>query len=146
MGCYLPAKLRVSAAILMKEFVLSPLAAASCGSAPEAARFKGGDVLVTGQISVVDAPCPDIRHFSVGPLQTSVGSEISLRASVSIDLDGGGNVSVRWSGTGGDVADPDLPTTTYTCKTAGEHQIMLTARLGNCERVETVKVKCVPAS
>ena len=86
--------------------------------------------------------CPEITLVFVAPLQTAVGDRIDLSAEAT-DPDGD-VVTYRWRGTGGTVAEPMAPNTTYTCKARGTQtlSIQVSDRRG-CTKSEVVTVTCV---
>jgi hypothetical protein len=97
-----------------------------------------GTAFLQGDVSM--RVCPDIRYYTVAPLQTSVGGSLELRVAASND---GGPVAIRWSGTGGEIDDPSAEETTYVCTAPGKQRITVTAFGVACERSQQIDVRCV---
>jgi hypothetical protein len=107
----------------------------SCKRAP-----RYGGVRVNGKLNI----CADLMQAVVSPLQTSVGNDIDLSA-IANDEEGDA-IQYAWSGTGGNIADPNAASTTYTCSEAGEQSITIVISdddFENCMDEWTVPVTCV---
>jgi hypothetical protein len=78
-----------------------------------------GGVRVNGEFNV----CAVVKESVVKPLQTSVGNDIDLSA-MGEDAEGD-DITYIWSGTGGDVDDPNAMDTTYTCEEVGKHSVTI---------------------
>jgi hypothetical protein len=88
--------------------------------------------------------CPGIESIEVTPLETRVGTTITLRSAAS-DIDNAPHpLTYSWSATAGSIAAPDQPNTTFTCTTAGTATIMLTISDGDCPDSRSVPVTCSP--
>ncbi len=68
-----------------------------------------GGVRIDGKLNV----CAELGKVVVGPLQTSQGSAIDVRAGGS-DAEGDA-VAYRWTAIGSSFADPNDAETTFTC-------------------------------
>ncbi|MFW2389189.1 MAG: PKD domain-containing protein, partial [Polyangiales bacterium] len=79
-----------------------------------------GAVNVNGKFNL----CAQLHKVVVSPLRTSVGSDIDLSA-LGEDVEGD-PISYSWTGTGGSIADPSAPATTYTCAEAGGQTVTVT--------------------
>jgi hypothetical protein len=79
-----------------------------------------GGVRVNGKFNV----CAVVNESVVKPLQTSVGNDIDLSA-MGEDAEGD-DITYIWSGTGGDIDDPNAMDTTYTCEDVGQHSVTIT--------------------
>jgi cysteine-rich repeat protein len=89
--------------------------------------------------------CPRIESYSVGPLETAVGSSITLSAAV-VDPEGD-PWSLSWTAsTGSVVASSDSLQAEYQCTVAGQHTLTLSlAGSANCEaETKQIEVRCVP--
>jgi hypothetical protein len=78
-----------------------------------------GGVRVNGKFNV----CAVVNESVVKPLQTSVGNNIELSA-MGEDAEGD-NIRYIWSGTGGDIDDPNAMDTIYTCEEAGKQTVTI---------------------
>jgi hypothetical protein len=88
--------------------------------------------------------CPGIDSIEVTPLETRVGTSITLRSSAS-DIDNAPQpLTSLWSTTLGSIAAPDQPNTTYTCTGPGTATITLTITDGDCPDTRSVPVTCSP--
>jgi hypothetical protein len=101
-----------------------------------------GSVRVNGKVNI----CAELIKAVVSPLQTSVGYDIDLRAGAA-DEDGDA-VEYSWTGTGGTIADPSAPSTTYTCDEVGQQSVSVTVSddgFNHCMDGWTVQVNCYEA-
>jgi len=86
--------------------------------------------------------CPGVDSIEVTPLETRVGSSITLRSAAS-DVDNAPQpLTYLWSATAGAIAAPDQPNTTFTCTAAGMATITLTISDGDCTDSRSVPVTC----
>lgn len=94
------------------------------------------DVTVSSDL----ASCPLITSVSTLPGETALGTRVALEATLSR------SAAVRWTGTGGTIAEPSLLATWFRCERAGTH--VLTVRLVGvaavCEDAARVEVTCTP--
>lgn len=98
-----------------------------------------GDVRVNGKFNI----CAELLKAVVSPLQTSVGNAIDLSA-MAADADGDA-IEYAWTGTGGSIAEPNAPSTTYTCDEIGNQAITVTVsddEFRHCVDDWTVPVTC----
>jgi hypothetical protein len=85
---------------------------------------------------------PELTAVFVAPLQTGVGSTITLSARAQ-DPDGD-LVTYLWTGTGGKIDQPRAADTTYTCKDKGTHAVAIVARdPGGLTAVSVIAIACV---
>ena len=119
---------------------LAFVTAAACTGWEEVEFHGSRDGLLSVHADASLKSCPDIHYYTVSPLQTSVGSTLSLRVSAS---SAAGAVVVRWSGTGGTIKDPSAFETTYRCEQAGPQTIELNVRGNSCARTQRVNIRCV---
>jgi len=79
-----------------------------------------GGVRVNGEFNF----CADITFAAASPLTQSLGNQIDLRVvAEDRELD---RIEYRWTATGGSIADPAAPETTYTCLQLGPQTITIT--------------------
>ena len=69
---------------------------------------------------------PELLVVFVAPLQTGVGSSITLSAE-AWDPDGD-RLTYHWTGTGGQIKKPHAAETTYVCKEEGTHAVAVVVR------------------
>jgi hypothetical protein len=85
---------------------------------------------------------PELTVVLVAPLQTGVGSTITLSARAR-DPDGD-LVTYQWTGTGGKIDQPRAADTIYTCKEKGTHAVAIVVRdSGGLTAVSVVDIVCV---
>ena len=99
-----------------------------------------GAVRVNGEFNI----CAVVKESVVKPLQTSVGNDIDLSA-MGEDAEGD-NITYIWTGTGGDIDDPNAMDTTYTCEEVGKHSVTITVSDDGgeyCRDFWTTVVTCV---
>jgi hypothetical protein len=88
--------------------------------------------------------CPGIDSMDVSPLETRVGTTITLHSSAS-DIDNAPQpLTYSWTATGGSIDTPDQPSAVFTCTTAGAFTLTLTITDGDCPDSRTVPVTCSP--
>jgi cysteine-rich repeat protein len=101
--------------------------------------------LVAIDAGVEPNTCPRIDSYSVGPLETAVGSSITLAASV-VDPEGD-PWSLSWTASAGSVvASSDSLHAEYQCTVAGDHTLTLSlAGSEHCEgETREIQVRCAP--
>jgi hypothetical protein len=82
--------------------------------------------------------------MDVSPLETRVGTTITLHSSAS-DIDNAPQpLTYSWTATGGSIDTPDQPSAVFTCTTAGAFTLTLTITDGDCPDSRTVPVTCSP--
>jgi cysteine-rich repeat protein len=88
--------------------------------------------------------CPHIESYAASPLQTAVGSYVTLSARV-VDPEGD-PFDVRWTASAGNVVLTPEPTRVeYRCTSAGRHGLTLEVGDGRrCRETREVEVTCVP--
>jgi cysteine-rich repeat protein len=93
--------------------------------------------------TVVDQ-CPHLESYAASPLQTAVGTYVTLTAAVT-DPEGD-PWSVRWTASAGNVVlTPEPARAEYRCTVEGRHTLTLTVTDGrHCAQTEQVEVTCVP--
>ena len=99
-----------------------------------------GGVRIDGKLNV----CAELGKVVVGPLQTSQGSAIDVRAGGS-DAEGDA-VAYRWTAIGSSFADPNDAETTFTCGESVEEEITIEVsddEFEQCIDRWTVAVRCV---
>jgi hypothetical protein len=85
---------------------------------------------------------PELTVVLVAPLQTGVGSTITLSARAR-DPDGD-LVTYHWTGTGGEIEQPRAADTTYMCKDKGHHAVAIVVRdSGGLTAVSVIDIDCV---
>jgi hypothetical protein len=88
--------------------------------------------------------CPTIDSIDVIPLETRVGTSITLRSSGS-DIDNAPQpLTYLWAATFGSIAAPDQPNTTFTCTSVGTGTLTLTVTDGDCPDTRSVPITCSP--
>lgn len=104
-----------------------------CRRAPDS-----GGVRVETEVNL----CGELIKVVVSPLQTSIGNDIDLSAE-AVDGDGG-PIAYFWSASGGSIANPNSPDTTYTCGQVGQQFVRIQiADSDSCVDEYTVPVRCV---
>lgn len=100
-----------------------------------------GGVRANGELNF----CAQLSKVVVSPLQTSVGSDISLSASAS-DLDGD-EVDILWTASGGAIDEPNASDTSFRCTGPGSYTIDVVASdNAECLDLWSVQVSCVEGS
>lgn len=102
-----------------------------------------GGVRVTGEPNF----CTDLIKVVVAPLQTSIGSQIEVRA-IAEDVEGD-PIEYRWTGTEGAFANPNAAETTYTCQEPGNQTVTIAVSddgFDDCDCTHTVDITCVDGS
>jgi hypothetical protein len=101
----------------------------------------GGEGKVVISIGIV---CPGFRILSwtISPLVATIGGTIMVSA-MATPLASGAPAAYRWSAQGGTFADPQAPSTVYTCTTPGTFMLSVTASNDVCRDTQTVPVTCV---
>ncbi|MEM9726934.1 MAG: hypothetical protein AAF997_00005, partial [Myxococcota bacterium] len=97
-----------------------------------------GGVRVEAEVNL----CGELIKVVVSPLQTSIGNDIDLSAA-AVDEDGDA-VSYFWSASGGSIANPNSPNTTFTCGQVGQQFVRIqVSDAEHCVDEWTVPVRCV---
>ena len=114
----------------------------SCGDNEPA----NGEVVIATSFAPGDT-CPTISWAVAAPAQTSVGSSIGVSAAAS-DPDPGDVLGYSWAPAGA-FANPELPSTSYLCSSAGPKTLSLAVsdhhRPTPCVSTATLRITCVAA-
>jgi hypothetical protein len=115
--------------------------AAVCGCGSRGTPEGPGEAPDWGEVLIqVADTCPGLTYV-VGPLRTTVGTEIMLHAQANIPAPG---VEFHWSVTSGTVDSPDAPETTYRCRAAGKVTLGITLSKESCpDDAASVELECV---
>ncbi|MEM8606610.1 MAG: hypothetical protein AAGF92_05870 [Myxococcota bacterium] len=97
-----------------------------------------GGVRVETEINL----CGELIKVVVAPLRTSIGNDIDLQAE-AVDREGD-PLEYFWSASGGSIANPSSPDTTYTCGQEGQQFVRIqVSDADHCVDEWTVPVTCV---
>ena len=94
----------------------------------------------SAQISVNTMVCPTITAFSVSPTAPTAGSVVELNATV-VDPDSD-NLTFVWTATSGQLDDPGVATSGFTCTEPGTARVTFTVSDGTCEDSTFGDVTC----